>query len=143
MPKPSHLRQRQNKKSSAAELVADGAVKVPNLPNPDKRTWHRLTRLWWKGIWQSPMAGEFLESDVFGLARLAVLIDDFNTTADPKLMTEIRLQEARFGLAPVDRSRLQWEVQKGEEAESKRRNPSRKPAADTGDDPRAGLKVVS
>jgi len=68
------------------------------------------------------MASEYLQTDIDGLARLAMLVDMFYKYSDPKLMAEIRLQEARFGLSPVDRSRLQWEIEKGEEAESKRRS---------------------
>ena len=80
-----------------------------------------------------------------GLARLAMIIDDFYQSGNPKLLAEIRLQEARFGLSPIDRSRLQWEVQKGEEAERRRRP---KAAAQSQDedapaaDPRNVLRVV-
>ena len=69
------------------------------------------------------MAGEYLPTDVDGLARLALLVDNYYNDPDGKLLAEIRLQEARFGLSPVDRSRLQWEVAKGEEAERKRKPP--------------------
>lgn len=67
------------------------------------------------------MASEYLPTDADGLGRLALLVDDYYNAPSTKLMAEIRLQEARFGLSPVDRSRLQWEVQKGEEAERKRK----------------------
>jgi hypothetical protein len=130
-PKPASLRQRRNKKAGAATLVdpAQGTkkLKAPPLQNPDKRKFHRLTRAWWKRVWASPMAAEYLPTDIDGLARLALLVDNYY--ADPtgkkakETLAEIRLQEARFGLSPVDRSRLQWEVQKGEEAERKRRPP--------------------
>jgi len=93
------------------------------------------------------MASEYLETDVDGLARLAILVDDFHKATSAKerkeLLQEIRLQEARFGLSPVDRSRLQWEIAKGEEAERRRpprpvEEPQQQPAAD----PRAILRVV-
>lgn len=87
------------------------------------------------------MAGEYLPSDVDGLGRLAILVDEFYKTLDPKLMTEIRQQEARFGLSPVDRSRLQWEVAKGEEADRRRTPKQREQSA--GDDPREVLRAVS
>lgn len=86
------------------------------------------------------MAAEFLESDVDGLFRLAVLVDQYWKEPDVKLAAEIRMQEARFGLSPIDRRRLQWEVQRVEAGESKR-----KPAAmpvPSGDDPRRVLQVV-
>ena len=72
------------------------------------------------------MATEYLETDVDALGRLAVLIDDYYQAEDPKqrkeLAKEIRLQEARFGLSPVDRSRPGGEMAKGDEA-SRRRQP--------------------
>jgi hypothetical protein len=58
---------------------------------------------------------------------------------------EIRLQEPRFGLTPLDRRRLQWEVERGEEAATRtetRRAP--RPASKSGHkDPRDVLKAVS
>src|SRR5690554_4240430 len=93
-PKPAHLRQRRNKKAGAATLAAPTEqVKVPALQKPVKEwQWHRLTRAWWRNVWQSPMAGEYLDTDIDGLARLAMLVDLFYKSADPKLMAEIRLQ---------------------------------------------------
>lgn len=132
-PKPANLRQRRNKKPGAVTLTMPPpeetnqgeeaplpAQKVPALPNPDKRKWHPLTRGWWKRVWESPMADQYLPTDVDGLARVALLIDDFNKKPDGKLLGEIRLQEARFGLSPADRSRLQWEIQRAPD-------PNRKP----------------
>jgi len=129
-PKPANIRQRRNKKSGAATLEAPGAdlgekKKIPSLQNPDKRKFHRLTRQWWKRVWESPMAGEYLPTDIDGLARIALLVDDYYNKPNREVLSEIRLQEARFGLSPVDRSRLQWEVLKGEEAEKKRKSPQR------------------
>lgn len=143
-PKPGQLRQRRNQKAGAATLETPERPRIPRLPNLDGVEWHPLTRAWWRNVWRSPMAGEYLETDVDGLGRLALLINAFYQTGDPKLMAEIRLQEARFGLSPVDRSRLQWEVAKGEEASTRRRRPST-PSQQSQEraDPRDLLKVVS
>lgn len=149
-PKPAHLRQRRNRKSTAAtlEMPPEGERRrAPTLPNPDGRKWHRLTRAWWRRVWASPMASEYLETDVDGLARLAILVDDFHKATSAKerkeLLQEIRLQEARFGLSPVDRSRLQWEIAKSEEAERRRPpRPVEEPQQQPADDPRAILRVV-
>ncbi len=49
----------------------------------------------------------------------ADLIDDYwgaEGTKKTQLAAEIRLQCQRFGLSPIDRRRLQWEVARGEEA---------------------------
>jgi len=145
-PKPANLRQRRNKKAGATTLPAPEIEetekkKIPTLQNPDKRKFHRLTRQWWKRIWESPMANEFLPTDIDGLARLALLVDDYYKRPHKDLMSEIRLQEARFGLSPVDRSRLQWEVQKGEEAERKRKPPQNQHPR-SNKDPRGVLGVV-
>jgi hypothetical protein len=144
IPKPDQLRQRRNRKATKATLETDSSVKVPALPKINGASdsgWHTLTRSWWQHVWKSPMAGEYLETDADGLGRLALLIDRFYWTNDPGLMSEIRLQEARFGLSPVDRARLQWEVAKGDEAERKRKPAA--PKKQTSGDPRDVLRVVS
>lgn len=144
-PKPSELRQRRNKKAGAATLPAPEKkrqrTRIPKLQNPDDRDFHPLTKAWWKRVWESPMAAEYLPTDVDGLARLALLVDKFYKNPTSDKMSEIRLQEARFGLSPVDRSRLQWEVQKGEEAERKRR-PQQADYTPSKKDPRGVLGVV-
>lgn len=144
-PKPAHLRQRRNRKATAATLAAPERPRVPRLPALDDHEWHRLTRAWWRHVWESPMASEFLPTDADGLGRLAILVDQFYWTSDARLLAEIRLQEARFGLSPVDRSRLQWEVAKGEEAAGRRRPAAASEAAapDGGRvDPRQVLRAV-
>lgn len=85
------------------------------------------------------MADEFVKADIHGLYRLAFLIDEFwlKPTA-VKLATEIRQEQTAYGLTPIDRRRLQWEVERVE----KRRQPTRpQPRADG--DPRSHLRVVS
>lgn len=139
-PKPAHLRQRTNRKSGSATIEAPDRPKIPPIPNPDERTWHALAIRSWKHAWQSPMASQWLETDVDALGRLALLWDEFYKKPDGKVMAEIRLQEQRFGLSPLDRSRLQWEVGRGEEAERKKPKPI--PQRRTGTDPRAILMAV-
>jgi hypothetical protein len=74
------------------------------------------------------MAGQWLDTDRDALGRLAVLWDAFYKAPDAKALAEIRLQEARFGLSPIDRSRLQWEIQRAEEKDAMPRTPHRRPA---------------
>lgn len=142
MPQPlkdPRLRRRQNRTSTAAKLQAERLEAIPDLPprRPDtRRKWHAWTLESWRLIRESPMASEFLAADVPGLIRLAMLWDDF--VRAPKKVTlaaEIRQQEQRFGLSPLDRRRLQWTVERVESAARKERRPV------STDDPRATLQV--
>ena len=139
-PKPSHIRQRTNKKSGANTLEMPVNPEVPVIPNHDGRTWHKLTTKAWNHAWSSPMASQWLLTDVDALGRLALLWDEFYKEPSTKILAEIRLQESRFGLSPLDRSRLQWEVNRGDEAE--RRIQQRAQPRRTGTDPRAILMSV-
>lgn len=157
-PKPAATRARRNKTSTNAVLRAPepGSVEAPKLPR-SANGWHAMTRAWWRDIWSSPMAPEFDSSDIHGLYTLAVVVNDFWTAETAKdrqaASTEIRLQSQRYGLSPMDRRRLQWEIEKTEEAKdrgAKRRRRSAeegelKPPAHTGGqgvDPRALLRSV-
>jgi hypothetical protein len=140
-PKPAHLRQRQNRKHGAGTIEAPKKPHVPTIPNPDGREWHALTVSDWELWWESPMASRWLPSDVSALGLLAVLMD--NAYKDPqnamKYAPEIRLQRQCFGLTPLDLSRLQWEVARGEDAEKKRAPTATK----HGSDLRKVLKMVN
>ena len=155
-PKPAHLRQRANTKTTRSSLPSADQARsneVPNLPERPQG-WHRMVTAWWMSVWRSPMASEYLDSDMRGgLFQLACLHQLFWEANDlgfaainslPKLAAEIRLQEVRFGLSPVDRSRLQWEVEKGEQAaertESRRATKTAKKRS--GGDPRKLLQVI-
>ena len=141
-PKPANLRQRTNSKPVTPISVVEGAD-VPAIPNPDERDWHALTIAAWAHAWASPMASQWLETDTDALGRLALLWDEFyKAPADSKVMAEIRLQEQRFGLSPLDRSRLQWEVAKGSEAESRQERRQMSPKRTGTNDPRRGLMAV-
>lgn len=140
-PKPESIRQRRNKKSSAATLTTPERARIPTIPNPAprKRKWHALTRTWWKNIWRSPMSTRYLTTDLDGLAMLAILVDDFYKQPDAKLLGEIRLQAGRFGLSPWDRAKLEWRVT--EEPAEKKPRPAASRRNETSD-PRKILKAV-
>lgn len=150
-PKIAATRQRRNASPGARTLAANAhAATVPALPQRGSRIWDAQTLAWWEAVWTSPMSSEYTASDVHGLYRLAELVDRFwrLSVRNPervKLMTEIRQQEARFGLSPQDRRRLQWEIEKGEEAEERtQQRASRRAAAKRAQagDPREFLKPV-
>ncbi len=119
-PKNPEMRQRRNKTATRAVLKVVKADMEP-FALPEEKEWHPLTLEWWAVLWRSPMAPEYIEMDKFALLRLAHLVDAAHRKpGDLKLEAEIARQEQRFGLTPLDRRRLQWEIEKGEEAEEKR-----------------------
>jgi hypothetical protein len=140
-PKPAHLRARTNRKAGAAQLEAPDKPKIPTIPNPDGRTWHPLTLAAWKTAFSSPMAGEWLDTDIDAIGRLALLWDSFYQKPNPNTMKEIRLQGQLFGLSPLDRTRLQWEVNRAEESEQKQQRRRESPRRN-GADPRKVLMMV-
>lgn len=155
IPKPPGLRQRRNKVSTRAVLPsaqASAKNKVPPLPKRELQTekWHPRVLEWWSAVWKSPMAAEFLDADKRGgLYLLAELQQQRWSTRDAKelvaLASEIRQQEVRFGLSPIDRRRLQWEVERGEQAEeklSKRRRAKEDDTKREGKDPRELLRIT-
>ncbi|CAA9364290.1 MAG: gp1 [uncultured Gemmatimonadetes bacterium] len=110
-----------------------------------------MTVSWWADIWSSPMAPEFDDSDRHGLFMLAVLVDAFwnaeTPTAAKDLAAEIRQQGQRFGLSPIDRRRLQWEIERTEEAQDKGARRRAQPPAPakpskSAADPRSVLRAV-
>jgi hypothetical protein len=100
-------------------LPAEGS-RLPPPPLPDRTQdevpWHHETVAYWRQVWASPMATEYLPADVPGLVGLFKLIDAFNY-GELGLAAEIRLQRVCFGLTPIDRRRLQWEVEKVTQAQ--------------------------
>jgi len=147
-PKNSKTRQRRNKTTTAATLtLAPSNVKAPALPKRKNEAgrfvkWHPRTLDWWRSVWASPMAGEFLEADVHALLTLAELEDEFHKTTDVRvrleLVKEIRLQRQAFGLTPIDRRRLQWEVRRADDADAKKSKKRGRPKKD----PREYLRAV-
>lgn len=155
LPKPPGLRQRRNRVATRAILPSVEESKKRKVPALFKRDspgerWHPKVLGWWRAVWKSPMAAEFLESEVVGgLYNLAELQQAFWTSKDVRQMiaiaAEIRQEEARFGLSPVDRRRLQWEIERGREAEERtqRRRQRTRLEELAGRDPRELLKVVT
>lgn len=150
-------RARRNKVSTAATLSADPSISAPELPglgaddDGDPVDWHPATRAWWADIWQSPMAPEYDDSDVHGLYMLAAVVNDFWSTGSAKARreaaSEIRLQSQRFGLSPIDRRRLQWEISRSDDATDKTqrrraREAPQGPPPTPASDPRAVLRAV-
>jgi hypothetical protein len=71
---------------------------------------------WWRDTWGSEVARNYIHVDIHGLYRLARLVDRYNVDADAGLdvrmqHAEIRLAQQAYGQTPLDRTRLQWEVE--------------------------------
>lgn len=80
------------------------------IPRPLE--WRQATRDWWAIIWASPIADEWVDADVPNLLALAVLVDQFWTNGDRGVHAEMRQAMREFGLSPLSRRQLQWEVKK-------------------------------
>lgn len=132
-PKDPALRQRQNKASTKATLYEREDASAPDMPKG--RRWVQQTKEWWRDVWKSPMATEFLQADWHALYRLAVLVDMFWREPSVQLSKQIMSEEARFGLTPLDRRRLEWKVDRGPAKAA----PTR---VDRGEDPRKLLRAV-
>lgn len=146
-PKDPKLRQRTNRVTTSAVLQIspeqEDTVISHDLPvrGPGEKPWHPETLGFWNDVWASPMAPEFIATDIRGLVRVAKLIDEFNY-GNLALAAEIRLQGQLFGLTPLDRRRLQWEIERGESAEKRRSRQPPASAATGTRDPRRTLRAV-
>jgi hypothetical protein len=101
----------------------------------------------WRDVQRSPMVPEYLLADLHRLYQIADLTDAYwraSGRGDVRLCillaAELRNQGQSFGLTPLDRRRLQWEIKRVEKAEEPATAPSR---ARTQGDPRAILHAVS
>jgi hypothetical protein len=152
MPKHPSVRSRVNKSSTRATLTERDpeTVEIPDLPlrldgTRDEIVWDDHTVDWWVAIWSSPMSSEYHSSDIHGLYVLAQLIDNFWTDPDHQtsIAAEIRLARKDFGLTPLDRRRLEWNIESAEKArdegEKRRANSKSMKAPVPGDDPRLRL----
>ena len=81
---------------------------------PAEAAWHPMTLSWWETIWNSPMANEWVDADVPPLVALAALIEQFWIAPDARVAAEIRMQQREFGLSPLSRRQLQWEIKRAE-----------------------------
>lgn len=144
LPKKQIIRRRANKTVTSATLPPERSPRerTPYLPaHPDGEDWHNMARRWWKDVWNSPMAAEYLRADEHALFLLVLLVDKFWKDPDVSLAREIRLRQQSFGLTPMDRRRLEWQVAQAEEAKDKHemRRSRRARIINSDDDPREVL----
>lgn len=145
VPKDAASRQRRNKASTKAVLSAVVDHDIPPMPPAEdwlpsvfgdqgqsddadaSKAYEMLTQWspavirWWESIWSSPMSNEYHEADIHQLYLACFYLQQ---TLNPFAKITERLaaakqheaQVARFGLNPMSRRSLQWEIERSEEA---------------------------
>lgn len=151
-PTPSPTKARRNKSATRRTLSAEHDVKAPPLPKLEGVEWQPITRKWWRELWASGMAPEYLAVHRYGLFRVAMLFNQFfdpDTELKQQLEIQVRLEkaEADYGINPMAMRRLEWQIVETEDkqvASANRRAAQTPPAAPTSApaaDPR--LKLVA
>ena len=99
-------------------LRADGrAGKAPALAGSSKLP--KVARDWWRDVWRSPMAAVYVEADVPALGRACRLVARESLgEASATELGELRQLEDRFGLSPLARRRLMWEIEQASSSDS-------------------------
>lgn len=119
LPKNPATRARRNRSTSRALLPNESRPieEKPRLPNcPNEGGWHSMATRFWDDVWSSPMHFEYLRGDLPSLFRLVTLVDVYWKTMSLPVAKELRLLEREFGLTPLSRRRLEWQVAQSEEA---------------------------
>lgn len=87
-------------------------IKPPPLPKTYR--WTAKGRRYWDKVWRSPMAITFIDADLLGLERMVWLVEQIelaeNTFSLNSVLSELRQLEDRFGMSPLARRRLQWDI---------------------------------
>lgn len=111
IPKAAGQRRRRNKTVGETQVALRRAAKPPCPVDSD------AARAWWDRQWDSDLAKVWLEVDVPAIERLVMLIESLKGGVNGAILSEIRQLEDRFGLSPLSRRRLQWEVEQAGESE--------------------------
>lgn len=141
-PKDPSTRARGNKTSTRATLAAVENPEIPEMPDPmqyvpspfpkgsdlySEPAWYPAVKEWWEAIWSSPMSSEFSEeSDKHGLylgcALLQESINPMNKiTERMSALTKFEGVVRNYGLNPMARRALQWEIDRGDSADKRTR----------------------
>lgn len=116
--KTPQTRQRRNRITSAAQIEASPATRVELAEMLPDVELHPMTVWTWDVWWASPLTSEWVDADVPDLITLVKLVDAFwksPTELQPKIHAEIRMASREFGLTPMSRRGLQWEIRKLEQ----------------------------
>lgn len=111
LPKADQDRRRRNAPTfERVELPASGRRGRPPKIRSARTVFTSVVEEWWRDLWASPMATQFLPADIHTLSRLAELKDDYAVEPNVKLLTEIKQLEDRYGLNPKSRRELRWAI---------------------------------
>lgn len=142
LPKDPAQRARRNRKST--HHVIDASSRVEKRPPLTKELLGvevvpSQVQRWWRVVWASPLATQWIEADVEVLYLLAALRCAFLEKPTAAMAGEIRLQETRLGLDLMARRRLDWRIE-----ETKGGVPEYQPVEEPedGDDARLVLRAV-
>ncbi|QWW20140.1 hypothetical protein I6B53_03315 [Schaalia sp. 19OD2882] len=117
-PKDPTKRARRNADPAPLKIIPAIPTEQPPLPKfyrevvgedgvPRKKlfVWPAVTRRWWQMWAQSPLSGDFTETDWSFLLDTA-LLHAAVWSGDLRFESELRLRVAKFGATPEDRARL-------------------------------------
>lgn len=112
-PPPADKRRRRNKDTYADVATTVAPPADDDLYGPELAgDWSDSTRAWHETWRRSPQAAAFLDTDWQRLAMIAPLVNRYFEAPDPKLFTEIRLNETLLGATHVDRLKGRIRVEK-------------------------------
>lgn len=123
---PSGQRQRERDNKETRKVTRTKSLHGPLLPKAkdvlpmpvDPETgeviqidleWHPMTRKWWDSMRRSPLTVDIGDEGWTFLLDTA-LLHHKAWSGEVKLMAEVRLRAAKFGVTPEDRARLGIEV---------------------------------
>jgi hypothetical protein len=109
LPKDPGSRRRRNPNAPAVVEFSGPGRKPPPLPTTVKVP--ATVRAWWRTLWASPISQGFDVVDHAALTRIVVLwVRALDGRATVGELAELRQLEDRFGLNPLARRRLGWQV---------------------------------
>ena len=98
-------------------------------PDPDEYVaeWAPAVVDWWNDIWTSPMASEFVDSDIHGLYMACYYMHEslnpFYRLSDRLAASKMFEQTVKnYGLTPSARETLRWQVAQGTAAQTRTNN---------------------
>ncbi len=112
LPKPPGQTRRRNLDQPTWTTLTTNDVPEDVPPFPGRKP-SVAALAFWVAIWTSPIAGMLIEPDHFGVARLCRLHSKAEQgKAGVGELGELRQLEQLYGISPMARRKLQWEVER-------------------------------